>query len=81
MAVIRSEAAFDDLLLNFNIEATCAEKIKVKGWRTMGSFAVSCGWNPEGASEEVFDDKVIATLCGEWKPDRPEPTLAPNIRQ
>ena len=47
----------------------------------MGSFAVSCGWNPEGASEVIFNEKVIAAVCGAWKPEEPEPPLAPNLRQ
>ena len=81
MSVIRSEAAFDELLLNFNIQAPHVGKLKGKGWRTMGGFAVSCGWNPEGASEAVFNEKVIAMVCGPWKPEEPEPPLAPILRQ
>ena len=81
MSVTRSEPAFNEVLMNFHIEEPCAGKLKEKGWRTMGAFAVSCGWNPEGATEKVFNETVIAAVCGTWIPGESEPPLAPNLRQ
>ena len=58
-ALIRSEAAFEERLVEFGVIGDVATAIKAKGWTTMNSFVFACGFNPEAVTDDTLKELVI----------------------
>ena len=79
MTAMRSEAAFKEKLREFGLEGSW-HAFTGKGWRSVGAFAMSCGFNPESVTDAVLSERVIRKICA-WDGRGDEPLLANNIRQ
>ena len=80
-ALIRSEAAFDERLVEFGVIGDVAKSIKEKGWTTMNSFLFACGFNPKAETDDTLKEMVIKKVTNAKEGDKEEHILANNLSQ
>ncbi len=74
-----SEAVFASLLQRFGLDGL-KPKFDEKSWKTISSFAVTCGFNTDDINDDALKRVVVRHVCA-WDGEGSEPMLTNNIRQ
>ncbi len=74
-----SEAVFASLLQRFGLDGL-KPKFDEKSWKTISSFAVTCGFNTDDINNDALKRVVVRHVCA-WDGEGSGPMLTDNIRQ
>ena len=76
---LSSVVYFEKTALDYGVPQEVIDKMKPRGWTTMGAFAFSCSVNPNGASAgDAFLKEVVEPLLGEGAGTSP---VLPSLRR
>jgi hypothetical protein len=78
-ALIESEAVFETRAKAMGLTQDVINAAKLKGWKTLGSFAFACAYTPGVGSDDAFKAEVLTPLLGDEQD--PRRTQAAGVRR